>query len=570
MKTPSRKILSVVLAVAVLASLLATSVFAGQRAIGVGAVTAAQSTMRTGPESDAAELAQLTAGTDVAVLGQSGDWYHINYNDQYGYLPVSELEVSPTADDLETTGTVTAGTAVVRSAPELTAAGIGSADRYVSLEVTGFESGWFRVIFGEKEGYVRSDELTLNGAPIRVDDPMTEEQIAAETSLEDDPVEQDSQLAIINGSGVNLRAEMSTDSEVLAELSRGTVLTVLDVFDGWYQVQTGDLTGYVASAFVTLAEGHDPSQLLAETLPESSTSVLAVGLVVGSGVRMRSEPNTDCSIVSTLDRGAAVCVMGAADGWYRVDYDGKGGYIAADYLTVSEATEGFSCYALVLADSLNMRSAPDAGAGRVTSVSSGSYVDVSGFENGWFHVSYNGSTGYMSGDYLTLTDSKPTPAKTTTSSSGSSSSSSNSKGSTSLPSGGSAGRGSGTGADLVAEGERYLGVRYVYGGASPSGFDCSGFTMYVYAQFGYSLPHGANRQLSYGTPISKGDLQPGDLVFFYGTDGGDSSSASHVGLYVGDGTFIHASSGSSRCVKYSSLYESYYTNHYLTARRIVG
>lgn len=142
MKTPSRKILSVVLAVAVLASLLATSVFAGQRAVGVGAVTAAQSTMRTGPESDAAELAQLTAGTDVAVLGQSGDWYHINYNDQYGYLPVSELEVSPTADDLETTGTVTAGTAVVRSAPELTAAGIGSADRYVSLEVTGFESGW--------------------------------------------------------------------------------------------------------------------------------------------------------------------------------------------------------------------------------------------------------------------------------------------------------------------------------------------------------------------------------------------------------------------------------------------
>lgn len=343
---------------------------------------------------------------------------------------------------------------------------------------------------------------------------------------------------------------------------------MLDVFDGWYQVQTGDLTGYVASAFVTLAEGHDPSQLLAETLPESSTSVLAVGLVVGSGVRMRSEPNTDCSIVSTLDRGAAVCVMGAADGWYRIDYGGKGGYIAADYLTVSEATEGFSCYALVLADSLNMRSAPDAGAGRVTSVSSGSYVDVSGFENGWFHVSYNGSTGFMSGDYLTLTDSKPAPVTTTTSAS--SSSSSSSKGSTSLPSGGSAGRGSGTGADLVAEGERYLGVRYIYGGASPSGFDCSGFTMYVYAQFGYSLPHGANRQLSYGTPISKGDLQPGDLVFFYGTDGGDSSSASHVGLYVGDGTFIHASSGSSRCVKYSSLYESYYTNHYLTARRIVG
>ena len=311
------------------------------------------------------------------------------------------------------------------------------------------------------------------------------------------------------------------------------------------QIEMADANNYLGIIFVTATE----RPTLAATLYRTNTPVILVNRYIHS-----FETHTVC-----ID-----------------NY--KGGYIAADYLTVSEATEGFSCYALILADSLNMRSAPDAGAGRVTSVSSGSYVDVSGFENGWFHVSYNGSTGFMSGDYLTLTDSKPAPVTTTTSGSssssssskGSSSSSSSSKGSSSLPSGGSAGRGSGTGADLVAEGERYLGVRYVYGGASPSGFDCSGFTMYVYAQFGYSLPHGANRQLSYGTPISKGDLQPGDLVFFYGTDGGDSSSASHVGLYVGDGTFIHASSGSSRCVKYSSLYESYYTNHYLTARRIVG
>ena len=189
-------------------------------------------------------------------------------------------------------------------------------------------------------------------------------------------------------------------------------------------------------------------------------------------------------------------------------------------------------------------------------------MDVSGFENGWFHVSYNGSTGFMSGDYLTLTDSKPTPVTTTTSGSssssssskGSSSSSSSSKGSTSLPSGGSAGRGSGTGADLVAEGERYLGVRYVYGGASPSGFDCSGFTMYVYAQFGYSLPHGANRQLSDGTPISKGDLQPGDLVFF-----GSGGEITHVGIYIGGGKYI-AADGSAYGVRIGTVAGSGFTH----------
>mgnify|MGYP000431029294 CR=1 FL=1 len=111
----------------------------------------------------------------------------------------------------------------------------------------------------------------------------------------------------------------------------------------------------------------------------------------------------------------------------------------------------------------------------------------------------------------------------------------------------------------------FLGTPYVYGGASPSGFDCSGFTMYVYNQLGISLPHGATPQLKYGTYVSRSELQPGDLVFF--SDG--SYPASHVGIYVGDDQFIHASSSyyNGHCVVITSLSETYYNNHYLTARR---
>jgi cell wall-associated NlpC family hydrolase len=93
------------------------------------------------------------------------------------------------------------------------------------------------------------------------------------------------------------------------------------------------------------------------------------------------------------------------------------------------------------------------------------------------------------------------------------------------PSGG----GNGT---LVSIAMRYLGIPYIYAGADPSGFDCSGFTMYVYAQIGISLPHNAAMQFGMGTPISYNDLQPGDLVFFYGLG--------HVGMYIGDGNFIHS------------------------------
>ena len=83
---------------------------------------------------------------------------------------------------------------------------------------------------------------------------------------------------------------------------------------------------------------------------------------------------------------------------------------------------------------------------------------------------------------------------------------------------------------------QYLGVPYVWGGADPSGFDCSGLVMYVYAQMGISLPHGATAQYSAGTPIDYSDLQPGDLVFF-GSGGGYMS---HVGIYAGGGSMIHA------------------------------
>ena len=107
---------------------------------------------------------------------------------------------------------------------------------------------------------------------------------------------------------------------------------------------------------------------------------------------------------------------------------------------------------------------------------------------------------------------------------------------------------------------QYLGVPYVWGGMSPSGFDCSGLVAYAYAQIGVSLPHHAASQYGYGAPVSRDALQPADLVFFNGLG--------HMGMYIGGGQFIHAPH-TGDVVKISSLYDSWYASTWVGARRIL-
>ena len=117
---------------------------------------------------------------------------------------------------------------------------------------------------------------------------------------------------------------------------------------------------------------------------------------------------------------------------------------------------------------------------------------------------------------------------------------------------------------LLGMARQYVGVPYVWAGRSPSGFDCSGFIYYVFDQLGYGLPRMADGQFEVGIPVSRNALEPGDLVFFETYEPGPS----HVGIYIGNDQFIHASSGAGH-VTVTPLNKAYYRERYLGARRIL-
>ena len=122
-----------------------------------------------------------------------------------------------------------------------------------------------------------------------------------------------------------------------------------------------------------------------------------------------------------------------------------------------------------------------------------------------------------------------------------------------------------TGERIAAAAEKFLGTPYAYGGSSPGGFDCSGFTSYLFRQFNISLPRTASGQFSLGVGVAKSDLRAGDLVFFNRGGG-----ISHVGVYVGNGQFIHSSSPRSGGVISSDLSSAgYYTSYYYGAKRVL-
>lgn len=348
------------------------------------------------------------------------------------------------------------------------------------------------------------------------------------------------------------------------------------------------------------------SFILMVVLLVSSTSITAfakgdimygIGFTTGSSLRLRSEPSTNSKIVDVSPKNEVVVVVSKVGQWYKVIYNLQEGYMHSDYVSVLTRENAELGYGKINGTYVNLRSGPSTSYKAVAQGNKGDKVYIIGLNTGWYKVIYKNSICYIRSDFVDLTEIpyenqestnspkffrggkstgvRPSASALNGNTTSGTNTGSNTTAKPSTPNNNTANNSTNNntanntsstaaGQQIVNTAKKYLGVPYVWGGASPSGFDCSGLVYYVLRSLGYSTYRTPADQYKQGIYVAKSDLQPGDIVYFHGTY---KSGISHVGIYVGDGKFIH-SPHTGAVVSYADLNSTYYTNHYYGARRM--
>lgn len=405
-----------------------------------------------------------------------------------------------------------------------------------------------------------------------------------------------------NQETVRMRKEASTESSVVTLISLDEEVEVLSEEGEWYKIKYKTYTGYVRKDMLNVDGKTETAQ---NTNSENTTSSeeikdkIEIGYIgtIASKLDLKLVPSITSSNINTIEENSKITIKDIINKWSYVETDNKSGWVLTSKIKIAEQkneenkveenneqtseeskkeekvkteekkTTEVTKY--VSAETLNMRETADNDAKLINQLKANTKVTVIETTGTWSKIKVNGKTGYVASKYLSdkkvdITsrsedldrgnnnsqeeDKKNTQTEKETNTSDSNSSTLSGNG-------------------IVACAKKYLGCKYVSGGSSPStGFDCSGFTSYVYKQCGISISRTSGAQASNGTAVSKLNLQPGDLVIF---NNKSNTSIGHVGIYIGGNTFIHAGNSGTGVIM-TSLSDSYYSARYVAGRRIIN
>ena len=350
-------------------------------------------------------------------------------------------------------------------------------------------------------------------------------------------------MRTVTASSLNFRTGPSTSYSIINVLMNGQKVEYISTSGSWLKVKYNGVTGYVHGDYVT------------KGTTDNSTTGTTKYVSASVGLNVRSGAGTSYSKLGKLEYKEKVTVLSTSNGWSKINYNGKTGYVDSSYLkstvpgstndNTNNETTGTTKY-VNTTSGLNVRSGAGTSYSKLGKLEYKEKVTVLSTSNGWSKINYNGKTGYVDSSYL---------QSTVPGSNGNNANNNNNTVSTKAN-------------EVIAYEKTLLGKPYVWGAQGPNSFDCSGFTYYVFKnKAGIVLPRTSSAQSKYGTYVSKSNLKAGDLVFF-DTNGANDGNVSHVGMYIGNGQMIHASYGQKKIV-IANFNDSYYQKAYVNARRVL-
>ena len=350
-------------------------------------------------------------------------------------------------------------------------------------------------------------------------------------------------MRTVTASSLNFRTGPSTSYSIINVLMNGQKVEYISTSGSWLKVKYNGVTGYVHGDYVT------------KGTTDNSTTGTTKYVSASVGLNVRSGAGTSYSKLGKLEYKEKVTVLSTSNGWSKINYNGKTGYVDSSYLkstvpgstndNTNNETTGTTKY-VNTTSGLIVRSGAGTSYSKLGKLEYKEKVTVLSTSNGWSKINYNGKTGYVDSSYL---------QNTVPGSNGNNANNNNNTVSTKAN-------------EVIAYAKTLLGKPYVWGAQGPNSFDCSGFTYYVFKnKAGIVLPRTSSAQSKYGTYVSKSNLKAGDLVFF-DTNGANDGNVSHVGMYIGNGQMIHASYGQKKIV-IANFNDSYYQKAYVNARRVL-
>ena len=338
-------------------------------------------------------LTTIPKGKTVTILSEKDEngWYKVSYDGKTGYVSRSYLTTSNSTPAVSKTGTATENLNL-RDQPGTSGKILTTIPKGKTVTILSEkdENGWYKVSYGGKTGYVSGSYLTTS--------PSGSTTITTKTGTATE--------------NLNLRNQASLSGKILTTIPKGKTVTILSEKDenGWYKVSYDGKTGYAISNYI---KEDDSNSEATESAPSKPT-VSKTGTTT-ENLNLRNQASLSGKVLMTIPKGKTVTILSEKDenGWYKVSYDGKTGYAISNYIkegdSNSESTESTPSTPVPIegqpTENLNLRDQPSTSGKILTTIPKGKTVTILSEKNanGWYKVSYNGKTGYVSGSYFKVT-----------------------------------------------------------------------------------------------------------------------------------------------------------------------